>query len=381
MGRDYNAMNYIVKLLKKTPELAYSQNMAAEDFPAWQKKVKDKAKELMGLEGNVYEKPVVNLLFSKQRDGYRIDKYEISSEENLWNTMLVLVPDTATEKNPAPVVLCTPGTRWTKEQLSGEEFEDLDYAPAQGTVTGHYFYANTMALRYCRAGIVAIATDDFFCGETKNNTDCFDDWSWVCTVLQAMGRSMLSITVGMHLAQLAFAKTLPYVDEKRVAVSGHSLGTESCMLMGVLDDSIGAMVFNDFLSDTKERVLAVSPQENYADYIIPYKDYFGVYRYFTYPDLLCAFAPRKLLITEGGGTNHLKKVEAAYASAGKREAFTYHYYREYADPKDRRFDDEPMPRGISQQEYFLRSNCVPEHHYFKFELAVPWLKAQFEMPE
>lgn len=376
MNRNYRTLEFLRYLLEKEPEFAYHDDLTPEAFPIWQQKIKDKVRELMHLE-SVYETPVVNQLTVKQRDGYRIEKYEISSEEGLWNTMLLLVPDGVSDAVPAPAVLCMPGSCGTKEQLSAEEFYDLDYEPAQQFNSRHYVYHNMQALHCVRHGFVALAVDDFFVGETQHAENPFESWSEAAQILQSMGRSILGITCGMRLKQLQWLKTLPFVDRYRIGMIGHSLGTEPGMLLGLLDEEIRAFVFNDFLSDTKERTLACYPIEKYASYITPYKDYFGCYRYFTYPDLLAAFAPRPLLITEGGVTTLLEKVRNAYIKSGHSEAFIYRYYREYADPADRKYDYQPMPRNITMQEYFMRANVVPDKHYFKNEIAIPWLSDVF----
>lgn len=372
MGRNYQTLEYLRYLLEKEPELRYRDDLPPEEFPRWQRSVKDKVRELMCLE-DVYDEPVVRLLTVRQRDGYRIEKYELSSEEGLWNTLLLLVPDGVSAQAPAPAVLCMPGSCGTKEQLSAEEFLDLDYEPAQSFTSRHYVYYNTQALFCVRRGFVALAVDDFFVGETQHAANPFESWIEASQILQSMGRSILGITCGMRLKQLQWLKSLPFVDETRIGMIGHSLGTEPGMLLGLLDDDIRAFVFNDFLSDTKQRALAVLPTEKYGSFITPYKDYFCCYRYFTYPDLLAAFAPRRLLITEGGVTALLEKVKRAYEKSGHPEAFTYEYYREFADTADRKFDHEPMPRGITMEEYFLRANVVPEKHFFKRDLAMPWL--------
>lgn len=373
MEKNYQTLNYLRYLLKKEPELAFKTEMTADEFPIWQKKVKDKAKELMGLNEFVYDRPICNLIRSRQRDGYRVEKYEISSEEGLWNTMLVLIPDGVSETNRAPGVLCMPGSTWTKEQLAGEEFMDLDYEPAQQNGNHRYYYANCQALHYVRRGFVAIACDDFFAGETQYTENIYRTWEEASKILICMGRSMLSITVGMRLAQLKWLKACPFVDEKRIGMTAHSLGVEAAMLAGMLDEDVQAFVFNDFLSDSKQRILACSPPELIGTYISAYKEYMGCFRYFTYPDLLAAFAPRKLLICEGGVTELLDKVSKAYETAGAKQAFKYHYYREYADPASRKHDYEPLPTEIPMSEYFEYANVVPDKHFFKFELAVPWL--------
>ena len=48
------------------------------------------------------KKPEVRFLYSRQRDGYRVEKYEISPEPELWVPFLLLVPDTVCPRKTKP---------------------------------------------------------------------------------------------------------------------------------------------------------------------------------------------------------------------------------------------------------------------------------------
>jgi hypothetical protein len=102
--------------------------------------------------------------------------------------------------------------------------------------------------------------------------------------------------------------------------------------------------------------------------------YSGMHRWFSYPDLLAAYAPRKLFITEGGPTCYLERLKKVYEDLGAGENFRYDYYPDYADPKNRLYDGKTMFKGMTGEEYLKFCNVVAEKHYFKFETAVPWLE-------
>ena len=129
-----------------------------EEFDAWKEQVREKAYELMQFPEDAYEKPEVRFLFSRQRDGYRVEKYEISPEPELWIPFLLLVPDTVSTKNKAPGVLCFPGWDVPKEMLCGEESMNLGYGEPVSGIS--YPFSNAMALRYVRKGMVALACDN-----------------------------------------------------------------------------------------------------------------------------------------------------------------------------------------------------------------------------
>jgi hypothetical protein len=100
----------------------------------------------------------------------------------------------------------------------------------------------------------------------------------------------------------------------------------------------------------------------------------GMFRWFDFPDLLAATAPRPLLLTEGGVTPQIARVARAYERLGAAERFEVHYYPKYATPADRAHDHDEMPEGLTQDEYFKYANVDAPQHSFKGHLAVHWLR-------
>lgn len=370
MGK-YETENFVKDFFDRGElPLAYRRGMSDEARGKWRQDLKNKVTELMAFPETMYEKPVVNFLLSKQRDGYRVEKYEISPEPNLWMSFLLLVPDGADAGHKTAGVLCLPGTAWTKEALAGEDFCDLDYEPAQPPIgIGHrYYYANMQAVHYARRGITALACEDICVGEHKGVFERRD----VERMLIGMGRSFMGLTVELRLAMLKWFKTLPFVDAGRLGISAHSLGVDSSMLLTMLDEDIKAFVYNDFICDWKKRIAAICPTSPVPG--TEWHMYSGMWRWFSYPDLLAAFAPRKLYITEGGRTEYLQMVADSYAECGATENFRYDYYRKFSDPAKRIGDQAPLPQGISGEEYLEICNVDAPKHFFKFEMAVPWME-------
>ena len=349
--------------------LRYREGMTAEERAAWQKAVKEKVRELMAFSEEMYETPVVNHLKRKDRGFYYIDKYEISPEPDLWMTFFLLTPKSASEENKTPGVLCTPGTGWTKECLAGEEFWDLEYEPSQPPhgLNHRYYYANAMARHYVEHGLTALACEDLGNGEHGGMHP-----NEVEKLLIGQGRTMMGVTVEIRYALLQWLKSRPWVDREKLAVSGHSLGVDSLMLTVTLDDDVQAFVYNDYICDWKERISYNCPPSPMPT--VCWHMYSGMHRWFSYPDLLAAYAPRKLFITEGGPTVYLERLKKVYEDLGAGENFRYDYYPDYADPKNRLYDGKSMFKGMTETEYLQFCNVVAEKHYFKFETAVPWLE-------
>lgn len=79
------------------PACAFSPDMRPEDFPAWQKKVREAMEKLMKfpLHDNL---PAPVLVKTVQREHYRVEKWEAYPLPGAAVPFLVLVPDTASEK-------------------------------------------------------------------------------------------------------------------------------------------------------------------------------------------------------------------------------------------------------------------------------------------
>ena len=120
------------------PSCAFSPDMRPEDFPAWQKKVWEAMEKLMKfpLHDNL---PAPVLVKTVQREHYRVEKWEAYPFPGAAVPFLVLVPDTASEKNPVPVLFCIPGSDQTKEELAAETSPDLAQPPVPqpGSDGGH----------------------------------------------------------------------------------------------------------------------------------------------------------------------------------------------------------------------------------------------------
>lgn len=345
-----------------------------EDFFTWKQRVQQKAFELMQFPEDAYEEPEVHFLSSKQRDGYRVEKYEISPEPKLWVPFLVMIPDTATAQAMAPGVLCFPGWDTPKEALCAEDFTDFTYAPSQPA--GRFPFSNAMALRYVRQGMVALASDNAGTGEQLGS---YDRQQFALKMI-FKGRNYVGLEVLYRWAMLKWLAAQEYVDDTRIALAGHSLGTETSMYLALLDTRVKAVSHNDFMSDNEQRIISCFPPEEFMFgghiHIVP-----GMHEWFSFPDLIAAFAPNPIFLTEGGVQDDLERIAKAYALCDAQGKYEYLHYPEFQDPANRAYDHLPIPEGITNEEYFRYANVVPEHHFYKSELCVPWMAKALNWPE
>lgn len=337
-----------------------------EEFFAWKQKVAEKAYELMQFPEEMYEEPEVRFLFSQPRDGYRIEKYEISPEPDLWVPFLVMIPDSVSAENKAPGVLCFHGWAGAKESLCGEEFYDLTYGTPNPA--GYFPHSDAIALHYVRKGMVALASDNAGTCEQQGEYDR----QQLALKMIFKGRNYVGLCVLYRWAMLKWLAKQDYVDADRIGLAAHSLGTETSMFLALIEPRVKAVCHNDFMSDNEQRIMSCYPPAPFVDgghiHIVP-----GMHKWFSFPDLIAAFAPNPMLLTEGGVQDDLERIGKAYEIAGAEGAYEYYHYPEFQDPADRHYDHLPIPEGITREEYFNYANVVPAHHYFKKHICVPWL--------
>jgi len=359
-GRFMSTAGFIHAYMKAhPPKLAFAPEMSAAQFPAWQERVRDKLREVMCFP-DVPAQPAPKHLWTEKRDGYELQKWEAYPEPLSVVPYLVLIPDGINATSPGPAVLCFPGSATSKELLAGEpELDGSDPGNAHPK-------RNRMAQWYAREGITAIAVDNPGIGETADSIR--PGRHEICVHAIWAGRHYEGISVFQKLAILEWAKRQSYVDPDRIAVSGHSLGAKPALVLGVLDPSLAAVVWNDFTSDWRERAIAMNLARIAIWQYVP-----GMLEWFDYTDLMAALAPRPFLITEGGRTKDIERVRDAYKLLGAERQMKVVYYPKYATPDLRPFDDEELPEGLSDEGYFLYANVDAPMHCFKENIAVPWL--------
>lgn len=231
--------------------------------------------------------PAPVLLSSVQRDGYRVEKWEFYPDDYFAVPYLALIPDGASKDNPVPGVPCFLGSNHTKEFSAGEPMPDH---PNYGTT--NYPDRNRMALYMVQNGMAAFVFDNPGIGECAIQTDPSIGQSQMytravmCHGLLETGLPYVGLTVFQRMRFLEHLRTLPYVEQKNIAISSHSLGTEAAILMGLLCDDIKGIVFNEDLHDDRRRFMCITEHpgermfQNYGNWhIVP-----GQFSSFGYQD-------------------------------------------------------------------------------------------------
>ncbi len=357
-GRFQETAGFLQHQMKTNPpKLAFNPDMNKEDFPAWQEAVRKKLRELLAFP-EVPTQPEPTRLWTRPRDGYQLQKWEAYPEPGCVVPFMVLIPDSITPGTPGPAVMCFPGSTWSLESLAGEPEIAEKAKDNVRNRTDWKWQANRMAFHI----VANPATNDTASplrGRAQTSINAI-----------LLGRSYLGISAFQKAHIMEWASRQPFVDENRIAVCGHSLGSEPADVLGVLyPNRVKAVVHNDFCCNWIERTIAMNGQPVTNHHVIP-----GMYQWFDATDWEASLAPRPLLFTEGGRANQLARIEAAYRLNGAEKNLQVYHYEKYSEPADRPFDFKPLPEGLTDEEYFQYANVDAPKHVFRPKRVVPWLK-------
>ena len=260
--------------------------------------------------------------------------------------------------------VCIPGSGMTKENLIGE-------------VSANNMRA-AMALNIAKQGYISVAVDNAAAGEAADLeplTGTSYDYDTPSRILLELGWSYLGYTSFLNKQVLEWMKCQPFIRKDRIVVSGFSLGTEPLMVLGVMDPSIYAFVYNDFLCQTQERAIVMTepdqrgrrPFPNSIRHLIP-----DFWKYFNFPDIVASLAPRPIILTEGGLDRDFNLVKRAYEISGHPENVETHHYQKYTAPETRN-TAQNLPEGLGRASFYDSVNVDGPNHYFKNEFVLPWL--------
>jgi hypothetical protein len=371
---------FMAQLRDLQPALALPQELNEETFSRWQEAVKETLRQQLAMPQPTPQ-PAPVKLSEVQRDGYRVEKWEFYPDDYSAVPFLVMIPDTADENHKVPGVMCYLGSAANKE-FACQEPEDA-HPNREG---GKYPERNRMGLYMVQNGMAAFVFENPGTAETSvltppevGKTQMYTR-TVLCHGLLDAGMNYVGLTVFQRLQFLKWLDCFPFVDQTKLGISAHSLGTEAAIAVGLLDDRIRAIVFNDFLHDDRRRYVAITEQAEPTRrslsqdignwHILP-----GKMSTYGYQDLCAAFAPRYLSLNEGGSYEMVETVRRAYAFCGAEDRFRVNYYPAFTDPESRT-KNEAMPLyGLTSPEYYKDySYVIVSDHSFRKDAALTLLK-------
>lgn len=359
-------------LKRTTPEYTFRHDFTKSEFKQWQQGVSRAMADVMQ-HPSMVGLPAPRRISSEQKEGYRVEKWESYPLPETVVPYLVLIPDKVDEKNPAPALMCIPGSGETKETAAGQP--ELNPRFQEDEPLDRWI----IALPYVKKGLVAVVVDNPGAGEASDleGYTIAPNYQYeaVSRYLLELGWSYLGYSSYCDLHILNWMKQQSYINKERILVSGFSLGTEPLMVMGALDKSIYGFIFNDFLCRTLERAIVMTEPNKYGVRPFPNSIRHLIPRFwckFDFPDIVASLAPRPIIFTEGGLDRDLNLVRKAYEIAGKKDNVSVFFYPKFSDPKNRQMI-EHLPEGINRKTFFNLVNVDDPMHDIKSNLTIPWL--------
>ena len=379
-GRLTSSLAAHMEQMRRTkPFLALPDEISPEEFPVWKKNVCEKIRELL-LMPEFTEQPEPVRLSRVQRDGYAVEKWELYPDSISVVPFLVLIPDGVDRTHPAPGVICIPGSIHSKEFISGEPLIDRPTCRFE-----KYPERNRMAKYMAEHGMVAFAFDNPETAECALDVEREGDYgsysrSQMCFGYIQSGMCYAGISVFQKLCCIRFMKTLAFIDNSRIAVSSHSLGSLPALFLGLLSDDVKAVVFNDFVCDPRERYMSITeePENHMAQNTGNWHEIPGLWKWFSHQDLLAALAPKFLACNEGGAERYLDTVRHGYALAGVPDRLQISEYPKYADVTNRTHPEALPKYGLSEEAYFEHCYVDAADHSFREEPSIRLLKKCFD---
>lgn len=383
-GRHTSTLAALLEMMRQRgADLSLPEKLDNESFSKWQSEVKERSRLLLNMPLPT-KQPEPVMLWRKQRDGYRAEKWEYYPDSYTVVPFIALIPDYADAKHPVPSVMCMLGSNHNKEFSAGEEM----FEHPNCRVSTHPD-RNQKALCMVKNGIAAFTFDNPAIAETSIQTDTSVGMSdmytrqVLCNNILNNGLSYVGLTV-FHRLQFMdqFLLKQNYLDKERIGIISFSLGTEGAIFMGLLRDEIKAIVFNENLHDDRHRFVSITEipgntmYQNYGNWhIVP-----GQFASFGYPDMCAAFAPRHLALTEGGANPFIATVQRAYDFCGASDNLTVNHYTYYADSSKRKSEPNVPLRGLTAEEMLQDYMYVDgDDHSFRQESALNLLKRAFNL--
>jgi hypothetical protein len=284
----YRSAEYLRNRFRATSR---SHGFAAETVAAWSTwrgDLRDRLRELLGLERMRAAPPAARLTETIELDGYRRERVEIDTEPGVTMPLYVLIP--AGLKGTAPPVLAPHG------HLSGGKYAVAgrrDIAPELAqTIEQHNYDYGVQAVR---RGFVVFCPDARGMGERRERyvDDAAHLLSNSCSYLAHMGLPLGLTVAGMWTWDLmvlaGYALSRPETAGEKLGCIGLSGGGLQTLYLAALDDRVACAVISGYFYGVDDSLLEMSGNCdcNYVPHLWEVADM---------GDIAALVAPRPLLI-------------------------------------------------------------------------------------
>lgn len=282
--------------LKDRMPFALGWNDQVKDPKAWRKKALAKAKEVIlpYSDNTPFNSVVIDVI---DRGSYLAKKvvFNISNESRVM--ALLLVPK---GKGPFPAALFL-HDHGSKFDIGKEKFvktwnDDARLASSQKW-SEKYFSGRFPGDELAKRGYVVLSIDALGWGDRSVPGFKMESQQALASNLFNLGSSFAGIIALNDLRAATFLAHLPYVDKKRVASIGFSMGAFRSWQLSALSDDITAAVAESWMGTMKGLMVPGNNQlKGYSSFAMLHPN---IARYLDYPDIAALSAPKPLLVFAG----------------------------------------------------------------------------------
>ncbi len=356
---EYSALEFLQRQLRAhPPKLDVPRN--ARLVPKWQKNASKRLRELLRVDAS---RPIPlnpRITETSKRDGYRIERIIISTEEFTDVPALLLVPDGVSALKPAPAVLCIPGNvPGGKDEVAGETSNPE-------AVRGLKIYKDDFARQLVQRGFVALVIDLRNHGERKyhSSKDLYglnnsaEMMELINSNALMMGRTFFGLNLFDLIRSLDYLESRPDVKRKAIGCAGFSLGGNLAAWLAALDRRIKVVALEGNWSSWRRLALRDINSDKYKNgdkplHFMPHMSYQVVPDFFTELDMnlsIAATTPTPMIIS-----------------------FEYDNWQ-FEGIEEARTDTEPIRRAYSGYGAGenLKLEFVGGPHQWRADVILPW---------
>ena len=294
---------------KILPSFAFN---GKEDFALWQKRAKDKLKELLGMDKFVSQKPEISIEYDRETDEFRDIRFYFLSEEGYFVPCHLCIPLNAKER--LPLMICLQGHS-TGMHISLGRARNSDEKLEMFKEDGDF------AVRAVKEGFAALAVEQRHfgeCGSDNGNPNCYKGaMSALLIGRTTIGERVWDIISSIDAITEFFSDI---IDINRIGCLGNSGGGTATFYASIIDERVKLSVPSCCVCTYDS---SIAPIRHCACNFVPH-----IREYFNMGDLGGLIAPRKLVVVAGekdtifpidGAKESFWQIKYLYEKAGAPE--------------------------------------------------------------
>ncbi|MBL8229103.1 MAG: acetylxylan esterase [Bryobacterales bacterium] len=303
--KDFDPVAWTQQRYAQAPMKLRFQAGSAKQAEAWQKKLRPKVAELVGLAAlDKSEALDAKILETREFPGYRREKFVFTSRPGLGVLGYILTPKNGQSQHPA--VICLPGHGRGVDDIVGIDDKGRDRTDKAG-------YQHDFAIQVVEKGMTAVAIEQMAFGcrrDARTSKGGLGRSACQPTAGAALllGETMIGWRVRDVMRTIDYLETRPDIDSKRIGVTGISGGGTITVFSAALEPRIRAAFASGYLNTFRDSIFSIA---HCIDNYVP-----GILEWAEMHDVAGLIAPRPFF-AESGTKDDIFPIEAFRESFAK----------------------------------------------------------------